>query len=165
MPYTVPCANNSGSFKFISLCNKWVVILIMAGVLYTVATHHEFDGFLTYDRECWEAAELRCKSHLTDSRPFCSRSCLLLYGQDASWKLTSDLDWRFAMCLGSVTLKCCILHGLEARNTGSNTFYFVFFWNRPQREPLKKGTVQYTLSAVCWLVACIQWQLTLDIGL
>ena len=46
MHYKVLRANNSGSSKLISLCKKWFVILIMAGVSYTVATHHEFDGFL-----------------------------------------------------------------------------------------------------------------------
>ena len=47
MPYKVPCANSCGSSKFISLCNKWIVILIMAWVLYTGVTNHHSEHFMT----------------------------------------------------------------------------------------------------------------------
>ena len=57
---------------------------------------------------------------------FVVKSCLLLYGQDASWELTCDLDWRFPTCLGRCTLKFCIFNVFEASEREAPTRFFVF---------------------------------------
>ena len=47
MPSKVPCANNYGSCSLIRLCHKKGRSFIIALVLHTVVTNHDFDHFLT----------------------------------------------------------------------------------------------------------------------
>ena len=61
-------------------------------------------------------AEIRGESLFDIWRLVISKSCLLLYRQDASWELTSDLGLRFSTPKGNSALKCPDLNGLDVQD-------------------------------------------------